>query len=254
MSASPRRPVRVALIAREPDHPLLAGARELLEADGHLFVPDDQHADVVLLKARSQGALQRADYHERFGVPVLNSAAATGRCQDRDWMERTARAAGLPFAPTLGRGVIGQLPWDGPVVVKSLRSRKEDLVARADTPAQWRALAERWPGEPVLTQRPVDGDGWDRKVWVVGGRVFAEQRRSELAPGAPGRRPWAPDDRERAIALAAGPAFGLQVYGVDLLPGPDGPVAVDVNAFPGVRHQPGAPEALAALVLRTARR
>ncbi|WP_285736717.1 ATP-grasp domain-containing protein [Kitasatospora phosalacinea] len=249
-----QRPVRIALIAREPDHPLLAGARRLLEREGHLTVGQDEAADVVLLKARSERALHRAAQYERAGTPVLNSSGATGRCQDRDWMERTARAAALPFAPTLGRGILGQLPWDGPVVVKSLHSRKEDLVARADTPAQWHALAGQWPGEPVLTQRPVDGDGWDRKVWVVGGQVFAEQRRSELAPGAPERRPWTPDERERAIALAAGPAFGLQVYGVDLLPGPDGPVVVDVNAFPGVRHQPGAPEALAALVLRTARR
>ncbi|WP_245194745.1 ATP-grasp domain-containing protein [Kitasatospora phosalacinea] len=249
-----RPPLRLALVAREPDHPLLAGARRLLERDGHLTVRQDEPADVVLLKARDARSLRRAERYEEAGVPVLNSAAATARCQDRDWMERTARAAGLPFAPTAGRGVLGELPWHGPVVVKSLRSRKEDLVARADTPERWRELAGRWPGEPVLTQRPVDGDGWDRKVWVVGGEVFAERRRSELVPGAPERRPWTPDDRERALALAAGPAFGLQVYGVDLLPGPDGPVAVDVNAFPGVRHQPGAPEALAALVLRTAGR
>ncbi|WP_331457812.1 MULTISPECIES: alpha-L-glutamate ligase [Kitasatospora] len=247
--------VRVALVAREPGHPLLAGARALLEADGHLFVPDGEPADVVLLKARSPEALQRAAAYRESGAAVLNSPEATRDCQDRDLMERTARAAGLPFAPTLALGVLGELRWDGrPVVVKSRHSRKDDLVARADTAERWRALAARWPGEPVLTQRPVGGDGWDRKVWVVGDRVFAEQRRSELADGAPERRPWTPDERERALALAAGPAFGLQVYGVDLLPGPDGPVAVDVNAFPGVRHQPGAPEALAALVLRTARR
>ncbi|MFJ4677978.1 RimK family alpha-L-glutamate ligase [Kitasatospora sp. NPDC088783] len=219
-----------------------------------MAVGQDEPADVVLLKARDPHALRRAERYERAGTPVLNSAAVTARCQDRAWMERTARAAGLPFAATLGGGVLAELAWPGPVVVKSRHSRKEDLVARADTPAQWRALAERWPGEPVLLQRPVSGDGWDRKLWVVGGQVFAELRRSELEPGGPERRPWTPDPGERAVALAAGEAFGLQVYGVDLLPGPDGPVAVDVNAFPGVRHQAGAPEALAALVLRTAGR
>lgn len=248
------RPLRIALVAREPGHPLLAGALQLLQREGHLAVDRDEPADVVLLKARDPHALRRAERYERAGTPVLNSAAVTARCQDRAWMERTARAAGLPFAATLGGGVLAELAWPGPVVVKSRHSRKEDLVARADTPAQWRALAERWPGEPVLLQRPVSGDGWDRKLWVVGGQVFAEQRRSELEPGGPERRPWTPDPDERAIALAAGEAFGLQVYGVDLLPGPDGPVAVDVNAFPGVRHQAGAPEALAALVLRTAGR
>ncbi|MGW4807691.1 ATP-grasp domain-containing protein [Kitasatospora sp. NPDC004272] len=251
---SPSAPLRIALIAREPDHPLLAGARRLLESEGHVTVGPDEPADVVLLKARDARSLRRAERYQETGTPVLNSAAATADCQDRALMERTARAAGLPFAPTLATGVLGELRWDGPVVVKSLRSRKEDLVARADNPGRWRELVALWPAEQVLLQRPVDGDGWDRKVWVVGGEVFAEQRRSELAPGDPARRPWAPDERERALALAAGSAFGLQVYGVDLLSGPDGPVAVDVNAFPGVRHQPGAPAALAALVLRTARR
>ncbi|MEU3493364.1 ATP-grasp domain-containing protein [Kitasatospora cineracea] len=251
---TPPRPLRIALVAREPGHPLLAGALRLLERDGHLTAGQDEPADVVLLKARDARSLRRAEAYERAGVPVLNSAAVTARCQDRDWMERTARAAGLPFAPTLGGGVLAALAWPGPVVVKSRYSRKDDLVARAGTAAQWHALAQAWPDEPVLLQRPVAGDGWDRKVWVVGGQVFAEQRRSELEPGGPERRPWAPDPQERRIALSAGAAFGLQVYGVDLLPGPDGPVAVDVNAFPGVRLQPGAPEALAALVLRTAGR
>lgn len=52
------------------------------------------------------------------------------------------------------------------------------------------------------------------------------------------------------MALRAGEVFGLDVYGVDLLDGPGEPVVVDVNAFPGIRGQAGAPEALAALALR----
>ncbi|MFJ5228941.1 RimK family alpha-L-glutamate ligase [Kitasatospora sp. NPDC088391] len=249
-------PLRIAVLARDLDHPLLAAVGELLAAAGHLMVPagPEPDADLLLLKARGPADLRLARRYEALGRPVLNPADATGFCQDRVAMEQRARAAGLPFAPTVATGVLGELAWHGPVVVKSRRSRKEDLVARVETPAQWAEVAARWPGEPVLTQRPVPGDGWDRKIWVVAGTVFAEQRRSELDPHAPDRRPWTPDPVERALALAAGPAYGLQVYGVDLLPGPDGPVAVDVNAFPGIRHQPGAPEALTALVLRTLNR
>ncbi|RKE17654.1 RimK family alpha-L-glutamate ligase [Streptomyces sp. TLI_171] len=247
--------LRVAVLTRDLDHPLLAATRALLAAAGHTMVPAGPapDADLLLLKARDADALQLARRYEESGRPVLNSAEATAFCQDRVAIEERARAAGIPFAATLGTGVLGRLPWTAPVVVKSRRSRKTDLVARVETPDQWAEIAARWPGEPVLTQQPVTGDGWDRKVWVVDGRVFAEQRRSELDPVAPERRPWTPDPTETALALAAGPAYGLQVYGVDLLPGPDGPIAVDVNAFPGIRHQPGAPEALAALILRTAR-
>ncbi|MGW4383503.1 ATP-grasp domain-containing protein [Kitasatospora sp. NPDC004531] len=245
--------LRIAVLSRDPDHPLLAATRRLLADRGHLTVPAGQDADLLLLKARGPDALSLARRYERAGTPVLNPAAATAFCQDRAAMAQRARAAGIPFAATEADGVLGRLAWHGPVVVKSRRSRREDLVARADTAEQWRALAGRWPDEPVITQRPVPGDGWDRKLWVVDGRLFAEQRRSELHPGGPARRPWTPGPEERALALAAGPAYGLQVYGVDLLPGPDGPIAVDVNAFPGIRHQPGAPEALAELAVRVAR-
>jgi ribosomal protein S6--L-glutamate ligase len=41
---------------------------------------------------------------------------------------------------------------------------------------------------------------------------------------------------------------------VDVLLTPEGPVVVDVNAFPGVRGQDGAPRALADLALRAAQR
>ncbi|MFD8479440.1 RimK family alpha-L-glutamate ligase [Kitasatospora sp. NPDC059673] len=244
--------LRIAVLARDPDHPLLAATRELLAAAGHSTVPAGQDADLLMLKARGAAALQAARRYEQAGTPVLNSAAATAFCQDRAAMEQRARRAGLPFAPTVADGALGELTWAGPVVVKSRHSRREDLVARADTAEQWRALIARWPHEPVITQRPVAGDGWDRKLWVIDGHLFAEQRRSELHPGGPARRPWTPGPEESALALAAGPAFGLDVYGIDLLDGPDGPIAVDVNAFPGIRHQAGAPEALAALAVRTA--
>lgn len=47
--------------------------------------------------------------------------------------------------------------------------------------------------------------------------------------------------------------FALDVYGVDLIDTGDGtPLIVDVNAFPGIRGQAGAPEALAALALHRA--
>lgn len=52
---------------------------------------------------------------------------------------------------------------------------------------------------------------------------------------------------------ATGAAFALDVYGVDVIDAGDGtPLIVDVNAFPGIRGQGGAPEALAALALRRA--
>ncbi|NXY95716.1 alpha-L-glutamate ligase [Streptomyces sp. BR123] len=265
--------MRVCLITPDPDHPLLAAAAGLLRADGHRVEPLDPgtaagpptppQADVYLLKARTPQALALARELERQGAPVVNSAAATTLCQDRTAMAELAVRAGLPFAATRTHDSLGD--WaasgdpvpDGPVVVKSRHSRRHDLVARADDAARLRELAAQWPQEPVVVQDFAPNNGWDHKLWAVGGRVFAALRRSELAPD--GRGPTLPlalgelPDGWEQLVLQVGEVFALDVYGVDVIDTGGGvPLVVDVNAFPGIRGQDGAPEALAGLALTRA--
>ncbi|MCQ0006965.1 hypothetical protein [Actinomadura madurae] len=70
-----------------------------------------------------------------------------------------------------------------------------------------------------------------------------------LAPG-----PWdepvpVPVTEElRGFALACRDAFGLELYGVDVLPSPGGPLVVDVNDFPNYTGIAEAPDAVADLV------
>ncbi|MGA6159133.1 ATP-grasp domain-containing protein [Stenotrophomonas sp. NPDC087984] len=267
--------MRIGLITADPGHQLLADTTELLtprhevvalDPGGHdpredLADPGEL-ADVYLLKARTPRALALARSLERRGAPVVNSAAATALCQDRTAMAELALRAGLPFAPTRTVASLAGLTAERlprPVVVKSRHSRRHDLVARVDDAARLRALCADWADEPVVVQDFTPNDGWDHKLWVIAGRVFAALRRSELA--ADGRGPSLP------LALDAlppgwldpvrrvGPVFSLDVYGVDLIDAGGGaPLIVDINAFPGVRGQSGAPEALAALALRTAER
>lgn len=260
---------RVGLITPDPGHPLLAATTALLTGSGQAVVetlapdaglPAGEPAAVYLLKSRTPQAIRLARALEAAGAPVLNSAAATARCQDRTAMAADARRAGLPFVPTRSYASAAELATGegetgpGPVVVKSRRSAKGDVVVRLDGPAAVREFAASAPPGPYVAQDFVPNDGWDHKLWVIGPQVFAALRRSELAapegaftgsvdiPGA-----W------RDLVRRTGEVFGLDVYGVDVLATPAGPVVVDVNAFPGVRDQAGAPEALAALALRAAR-
>ncbi|MEU7133286.1 alpha-L-glutamate ligase [Streptomyces sp. NPDC046261] len=264
--------MRICLLTPAPDHPLLAATTALLKPRHQVewldpgatdsFPDPDGLADVYLLKTRTPRALALARFLEQHGAPVLNSAASTGLCQDRTLMAQVALRAGLPFVatrtePSLRRfEAAGELA--GPVVVKSRTSRRHDLVARVDDATRLRELAERWADEPVVIQPFTPNSGWDHKLWVVGDQVFAGLRRSELAAGGTDKRtrPLAPDALPAgwpALALRVGEVFALDVYGVDLLDAGGGtPVIVDINAFPGIRGQAGAPEALAALALRTA--
>ncbi|MFI5619821.1 RimK family alpha-L-glutamate ligase [Streptomyces sp. NPDC051567] len=262
--------MRIALITPEPGHPLLAAATAVLVDAGHDVAALDPSApqeplgplaDVYLLKSRTPGALALARGLERRGATVVNPSAATALCQDRTLMAERALRAGLPFARTRThasfRGWARGARLAAPVVVKSRYSRRGDLVARADGAARLRELARAWPQEPVVVQDFTPNSGWDHKLWAIGDQVFAALRRSELSPG--GRGPTEP------LPLGALPAgwadlvrrtgevFGLDVYGVDIVQAVDGsPLIVDVNAFPGIRGQAGAPRALAALALRRA--
>ncbi|MEU9147627.1 alpha-L-glutamate ligase [Streptomyces sp. NPDC048349] len=262
--------MRIGLITPEPGHPLLAATAALLAPD-HLVEALDPRtargvpgppADVYLLKSRTPQALDLARHLEERGAPVVNTAAATSRCQDRTVMAELALRAGLPFAPTRTVGPLcawvdsgGSPPF--PMVVKSRFSRRGDLVARVDDAAGLRELAARWPGEPVVVQDFAPNSGWDHKLWAIGDQVFAALRRSELSPGGPG--PARPPARAGVpagwadLVRATGAAFALDVYGVDIIDAGGGrPLIVDVNAFPGIRGQEGAPGALAALALRRA--
>ncbi|MBP0454720.1 alpha-L-glutamate ligase [Kitasatospora sp. RG8] len=287
--------MRIGLVTPDPGHPLLAATAALLAPDHRVETIDPTPdatppaerigpgplADVYLLKARTPYALALARHLEERGALVLNSAAATGFCQDRTAMADLAHRAGLPFAATRTAASLTDLAGelsdaDYPLAVKSRHSRRHDLVARVDGPDRLRDLAAQWPAEPVIAQPYLANTGWDQKIWVVDGQVFCERRRSELAP-APAPAPAAglpadgaaaggrsgpaegrfgpadlPADRAE-LARRVGRVFGLDVYGIDLLDGPAEPVIVDINAFPGIRGQAGAPEALAALALRTAR-
>ncbi|MEV6774122.1 hypothetical protein AB0N05_36355 [Nocardia sp. NPDC051030] len=251
--------MRVGLLTGKPDHPLLAATTALLTADGHLvetLAPDANQpanpADVYLLKARTPAAISLARALEAHGIPVLNSADSTEFCQDRVHMAQWADRSSLPFPATIEWPNLRDLPeqLDGPLVIKSRHSRRDDLVARVTTLEQLQALAETWPDEPVVVQDFAPGTGWDHKLWVVAGKVFAALRHSELTEGTrqpdrplTGPHPWA------ELALRTGEAFGLDVYGVDLLEVDGEPLIVDINAFPGIRGQEGAAQALAARVL-----
>ncbi|MFD7503152.1 RimK family alpha-L-glutamate ligase [Streptomyces sp. NPDC059850] len=259
--------MRVGLLTADPDHQLLADAAALLTPRHELFAVSPEAvsvpgalADVYLLKARTPRALALARSLEERGAPVVNSAAATELCQDRTAMASLARQAGLPFAETrtvsaLARLDAARLAY--PVVVKSRHSRRHDLVARVDGPERLAELAAAWPDEPVVVQDFTPNDGWDHKLWAVGDTVFAALRTSELTVGKEGRLtlPLPLDELPPGwleLVRRVGSVFALEVYGVDVLRGPDGPVIVDINAFPGIRGQAGAPEALAALTVRAA--
>jgi ribosomal protein S6--L-glutamate ligase len=266
--------MKICLLLDRLGHPVLeATARELAQQRGASVAvvdvkreqpPDD--ADVYLLKSRSEKALMAARRAELQGASVINGVAATAACLDRTSMALRMRRAGLPFPDTWSGPTLEDLiaalsahhpVW--PIIVKSRRSRRGDLVRMISSAAALSELAAEWGPEAVIAQRVVRHDGWEHKVWVIGERISAVRRRPDFAHH---KARVADDDAAcepvpaaiESLARAAGAAFGLELYGVDVLVGERGPVVVDVNPFPGFRRVPSAAETLAAHVARLGRR
>lgn len=130
-------------------------------------------------------------------------------------------------------------------VVKPLFGSQGRGIERIATRAElepWLAAARQAepPGAVCYLQEFVPHSGWDVRVLVVGDRTFAIRRvstgdwRINVSRGARPEPFPLPAEWEEAAVRSAG-AVGAEIAGVDLLPGPAGPIVVEVNAVPGWR-------------------
>lgn len=185
------------------------------------------------------------------GVPTPNPPAAIRVGRDHWLTVRRLAAAGLAVPESvagadpesLARVAVDHLGL--PVVVKQRRSRMGVGVVRCVSRDHLEAVLDSlWRvGDEVMVQRLVETGGTSLRLVVIGGRVVAAARfvaggsewRSNAARGGKAL-PHRVDEVEESLAVAAAEAVGLGVCGVDLLPTPNGPVVVEVNPSPGLRH------------------
>lgn len=258
------RETSVAFVLGKRPRPstVVAGVIDLLRADGcevgvHLPHDDPQWSpewlldvDLVVQRGLRPDALAALEPAEAAGVRCCNPVAATAALTDRLAVAQRLTAAGVPVPATRAAET-----WDevcaaiaaGPVVVKS----RNGQVGRGAGVAVIRdgrpPAGEAFPG-PWVIQDFVAGDGRDRKIYVVGGQV-----RGLLKAGTPTTEAFAPSEDLASLASRAGAALGLDLYGVDLVVGPDGPRVIDVNPFPGFRGIPDAAAMVASHLLALAK-
>lgn len=202
--------------------------------------PEPPAADLYLLKGDHPAILSAAACLADNGARCLNDYAATAAAADKArTLARLARA-GLPVPTTKVVGTrerLADLIADGPRFVKPVRGAHGE---RAQILA---AGEERHAGAgPWLVQEVVQGGGLDLKVYGVEARTAVRSVR--FTPGrvdAPRQAVRRPDPALRRLALAAAEVAGLRCFGADFLVGADGPVLVDLNAFPGYRGVDEAP-------------
>jgi ribosomal protein S6--L-glutamate ligase len=209
---------------------------ELTSADG--LTPE---YDLYLLKSQTELALSLAAILHAQGARLVNPYPGCAAARDKVVAAHRLRTAEIPTPRTWVTrepALIEPLLDRGPIVVKPYRGLHGAGVHVIRSPAELAALPA--PTEPIVVQDYVAGDGHDLKLYVVGHRVFGVRKAfSSSSFSEPGRPCHVPPEAHEA-ALRCGEAFGLSLYGLDVIESRYGPVVVDVNYFPGYRGVPHA--------------
>jgi ribosomal protein S6--L-glutamate ligase len=269
-------PARLCFIVEEKyENDVMPGAvAEVLRSWGHqvdvlrpngmvadlwdLLPTDSPRYDAFVLKTVSSGpGLSLLEAAGAAGVTTVNDYRAIRLARDKAVAAVRARAAGIPFPRTYfasRSALLDQIPADMyPLVIKPNNGSSCEQVIRVDSPAELAQLDVDDSGR-LLAQPYLPNPGYDVKLYNTGDEVFAAVRRSPLHPGAEVVEEQIPVTPElRSLALAVGRAFGLDIYGIDVVETPDGWVVLDVNDFPSFGMVPEAAHRLARTVLRATR-
>ncbi|WP_255949739.1 ATP-grasp domain-containing protein [Streptomyces odontomachi] len=215
--------------------------------------------DAWVLKTVSGGpGLTLLEAAASAGLTTINTAGAIRVVRDKALAAAIGLSRGLPLPATYAAAqpeLLSQIPESQyPIVVKPADGSSGRAVHLVSTPRRLAALHPNLAGEGLLIAQPyVSNAGVDIKVYSVGGELYATERRSPLHPDHAVEERRVPlSDEVAAIAAQVGVVYGLDLYGVDIVLGPDGPVVVDVNDFPSFRKVPDAAARVARAVLALA--
>ncbi|MFF8593533.1 RimK family alpha-L-glutamate ligase [Streptomyces sp. NPDC015220] len=217
--------------------------------------------DAWVLKTVSGGpGLTLLEAAASAGLTTVNDARSIRGVRDKALAAAIGRGRGLPLPPTYAAArpeLLAEIPAsEYPIVVKPADGSSGRAVHLVTSPERLAHTVGELAGEGMLIAQPyVANSGVDIKVYGVGGKLYATERRSPLHPEHPVRERRVPLSAEvAAIAARVGAVYGLDLYGVDVVLGPDGPVVVDVNDFPSFRQVPDATARVARAVLELAAR
>ena len=236
---------------------------EMVVAEEVLTRPDwlDVTHDLYILKSNTELSLSLAAILHSQGARLINPYPSCALAQDKIVTSRLLRWAGIPMPSSWVTGrldLMGSLAERMPLVIKPYHGHRGRGVRLVRNAGELAAVAP--PESPVLIQQFVEGGGQDLKVYVVGAEVFGVLKESPHLEALPqAERPSSMgracevSTEVRELALRCGRVLGLGLYGLDILETAQGPMVVDVNAFPSYRGVPNAGPLIAEFIASYAR-
>lgn len=186
---------------------------------------------------------------EMMGIGIVNRSQAIARARDKLRASQLLARHGIDTPRTVFLrdpdqvGLAVELVGGCPVITKLTQGTQGVGVMIAESVKSLEAMLETfWAmGQDIIIQEFIkESKGKDIRAFVIGNRVVGAMRRqakvgefrSNLHRGGVGRPVNLSPEYEKA-ALMATRVMGLQVAGVDILEGKDGPKVIEVNASPG---------------------
>jgi ribosomal protein S6--L-glutamate ligase len=214
-----------------------------------------QH-DLYVFKKISGLAVSIAGVLHAQGAAIVNPYPVTVALRDKIITSRILQAAGVPTPATYVASHpdrLAPLLDEGPLIIKPLQGTEGYGVRIVNNLNELAAVPAG--KEPLFAQRYHPPDGRDRKIYSIGGRLFGVKknfpaRTDEEKHG----EPFTPTPELCEIALRCGRAFGIDLYGVDIVESEGKPYVVDMSSMPGFKGVPDAPSHLASYLYEAAKR
>jgi len=202
--------------------------------------------DLYLLKSGTDAAMSLAGTLHAIGAATLNPYPTVALLRNKIIVMRVLQAAGVPTPQTFMANEIGDLvPLldSGPLIIKPYRGSRGAGISIVANPAELNNLPT---DGPILAQSYLKPDGLDYKIFNIGGQLFGVKRVFPLRTYEDKiGEPFTLTPELEEIALRCGRAFGIDLFGMDVIFSNGAPYVVDVNKFGSYMGVPNAPCLLA---------
>ena len=212
--------------------------------------------DLYVFKKISGPAASIAGVLHALGAAMVNPYPATMALRDKVIASHLLQAAGVPTPATYVASHLTQLApllEGGPLIVKPVGGTEGFGVRVVRTPDELAAVPAG--KDPLFAQRYHPPQGRDRKIYSIGGRLFGVKKifpaRTEAEKHG---EPFVPPRELCEITLRCSRAFGIDLFGIDIVESEGRPYVVDMSSMPGFKGVPDAPSHLASYLYDTAKR
>ncbi len=212
--------------------------------------------DLYVLKKTSRLALSIAGALHAQGAVIVNPYPVSVALRDKIITSRILQSAGVPTPDTYVASRperLESLLDGGPLVVKPYHGSDGFGIRVVRSVAELAAVPAG--KDPVFAQRYHPPQGRDRKMYVIGGRVFGVKKVFPARTDAEKHgEPFTPTAELREIVVRCGQAFGIDLYSIDIIESKGKPYVVDMCSIPGCRGVPDGPSHLASYLYAAAER